>query len=928
MLLITLLAACTGPEKPDDSSTEPGIAAFTAAPTSLAFPTLLTGQASVLDVQVSNTGGTTLALLASVEADHAADYQTSFDLSDPAPGEAATLSVTLTPSAWGNYLGTLTITDEDSGEFEQLPITALVREDADGDGYASIASGGDDCDDANTTLHPGATETWYDGVDSDCAGNDDYDQDGDGHRPLEWEGDDCNDTDAQVYAGAEDNWYDGVDADCLGNNDYDQDGDGEPAESGGGLDCDDTSASTYPGAADQWYDGIDADCAGNNDYDFDYDNGTSAAFGGDDCDDNNPSIYAGAPDTWYDGEDTDCGGNDDFDQDWDGQASGDYTGTDCNDTDATIYVGATETWYDGIDSDCGLDNDYDQDGDGQMPTAYLGNDCDDTVASTYAGAPDTWYDGVDSDCAGNDDYDQDGDSYLYGTNDCDDENAAIYPSAPDAWYDGVDSDCAGNDDYDQDADGVQAFASGGTDCNDTDASVSGPVAELWDAEDNDCSGIINDFPIADIHGGLVQGRTASDALGSAGSLAIGGDLTGEGDEDLALSSLNVTTVWVIAAADLVSATDSVGNLSSSSVIGTTFFSANQLEFGLLTGGFADLNADGAVDLLASGDESSAHNGMSFSFFAPLSGSNTTEDDASASWIGDNPTDGTRAAAAGDLDGDGIADVVTGSPYDYTYPLSRQGVLGIFTGPHSGDKNLISASSQINGTTSYDRLGWSVQVQDLNQDGYADILAGAPEVSTMVTAGGAVYLIPGGSLSGTLSVANVAQTTIYGAVAGTGLGTDRIPMQGDANGDGAVDLLLTSATNDWVGLWWSADSLAAAAYDSAADVVFPTPADLGEAAIFDFDGDGSDDVLIGDPGEDSFGVDAGAVWIYTNGAAWTGAITGFDAVIGGTNAGDGLGTALVGGRDFDGDGDADLIVGASGYDGAGSNSGAVYRVDLP
>ncbi|HNH46060.1 MAG TPA: integrin alpha, partial [Myxococcota bacterium] len=408
----------------------------------------------------------------------------------------------------------------------------------------------------------------------------------------------------------------------------------------------------------------------------------------------------------------------------------------------------------------------------------------------------------------------------------------------------------------------------------------------------------------------------------------GGDLTGDGDEDLALSSFAVTTVWVIAAADLVNGADSAGNLSSSSVIGTTFFSSTQLEFGLLGGSFADLNDDGAVDLLASGDDAVAHYGMSFGFFAPLSGSNTTEDDASASWIGDNPTDGTRVAAAGDLDGDGIADVVTGSPYDYTYPLSRQGVLGIFTGPAGGDKNLINASAQINGTTSYDRLGWSLQVQDLNGDGYADILAGAPDVSTMVTSGGAVYVIPGGSLSGTLTVANVAQTTIYGATAGTGLGTDRIPLQGDGDGDGTTDLLLTSVTNNWVGLWWNVAGLPAAAYDGSSDVTFPTPTDLGEAAIFDFDGDGSDDVLIGDPGDDFFGVDAGAVWIYTNGAAWDGELSGFDAVIGGTNAGDGLGSSLVGGRDFDSNGNLDLIVGASGHDGGGSNSGAVYRVDLP
>ncbi len=42
--------------------------------------------------------------------------------------------------------------------------------DADGDGTANPASGGDDCDDDNSAIHPGATEVCGDGVDNDCDG--------------------------------------------------------------------------------------------------------------------------------------------------------------------------------------------------------------------------------------------------------------------------------------------------------------------------------------------------------------------------------------------------------------------------------------------------------------------------------------------------------------------------------------------------------------------------------------------------------------------------------------------------------------------------------------------------------------------------------------------------------------------------------------
>ena len=47
--------------------------------------------------------------------------------------------------------------------------------DQDGDGYESIDYGGDDCDDLDATINPGM-DTWYDGIDSDCSGVNDYDQ--------------------------------------------------------------------------------------------------------------------------------------------------------------------------------------------------------------------------------------------------------------------------------------------------------------------------------------------------------------------------------------------------------------------------------------------------------------------------------------------------------------------------------------------------------------------------------------------------------------------------------------------------------------------------------------------------------------------------------------------------------------------------------
>ena len=67
--------------------------------------------------------------------------------------------------------------------------------DADNDG-STLADG--DCADDDASVHPGARETWYDGVDQDCDRQDDYDADGDGYRSIDWGGSDCDDRDPAV----------------------------------------------------------------------------------------------------------------------------------------------------------------------------------------------------------------------------------------------------------------------------------------------------------------------------------------------------------------------------------------------------------------------------------------------------------------------------------------------------------------------------------------------------------------------------------------------------------------------------------------------------------------------------------------------------------------------------------------------------------
>ena len=395
--------------------------------------------------------------------------------------------------------------------------------DVDLDGYAicSLDSGGwdgsgtvlggDDCDDTDSSVNPGASEL-CDGQDNDCDGSltlAESDLDGDGYAGCAidsggWDGSstviggsDCLDSETTVYPSAPD-LCDGQDNDCDGNletaeQDLDSDtwvsctvdSDGWDGSSiSGGEDCLDSDATVYPSAT-ELCDGQDNDCDGSlplleSDQDSDgyvaclFDaggwDGDGGVAGDEDCEDLDPNIYPGAAESPYDGVDQDCDGSDLCDVDGDGYTAIECEGgDDCDDSDAAINVDAEETWYDDVDQDCLGDSDFDLDGDGFDSATYGGDDCDDAEADTYPGAPDEPGDGVINDCDDSDEYDADGDGFdgvEYGGDDCDDNNGEINPEAEEVWYDGVDQDCDGLDD-DQDGDGYTVDE----DCDDEDVAL-------------------------------------------------------------------------------------------------------------------------------------------------------------------------------------------------------------------------------------------------------------------------------------------------------------------------------------------------------------------------------------------------------------------------------------------------------------------------
>ena len=140
--------------------------------------------------------------------------------------------------------------------------------DLDGDGMSEEEG---DCDDSDPWTFLGASDTWYDGVDSDCEGNDDYDQDRDGFISIEYKdfsdlpAGDCDDRNANIHPNAEDISVNDIDENCDGFDSVDRDGDGFADFFSGGTDCDDLDSTIV----EIWQENLFHDEHLNGEIDFD-----------------------------------------------------------------------------------------------------------------------------------------------------------------------------------------------------------------------------------------------------------------------------------------------------------------------------------------------------------------------------------------------------------------------------------------------------------------------------------------------------------------------------------------------------------------------------------------------------------------------------------------------------------------------------------
>ncbi len=442
--------------------------------------------------------------------------------------------------------------------------------------------------------------------------------------------------------------------------------------------------------------------------------------------------------------------------------------------------------------------------------------------------------------------------FVADTDDCNDDDATVSPTAEVVCGDGVDNVCGRVDDCGlsgaaTDADAMTNFVAS------LPSDEAGRALAVGHADADGVPDVVIGAPeystdragaVYVMLGGtkgqrLIQEEASRIVIGPGGTrlghAVAMGDVDGDGLDDV-IAADALSTVYVVWAG---SGGGSVAALNADTILAPTWDDAPVVA--LVT---AHLDDDARADVVVGTD-----GGGVLLLSAPDAGARTITDAAYAWLTADGAQPGGSAVAtAGDLDGDGLEDLIVGAPAADLLG-TNSGAAYLVVGPVSGDVPLVDAGTRYFGEEAGFEAGSSVAGDlDVTGDGLADALIGA-------AGGDRLYVVDVDTKPGSLVNAR-ARLQFDGTVLSVS-GTD-------IDGDGVVDPMAIAGERLYV-VHGPVSGTVNAVNEPWATVTVPTVG-IGQVAVGldDVDDDGSGDVLLAAfPG--SGDVSSSAAWIFGGGA---------------------------------------------------------------
>ena len=285
---------------------------------------------------------------------------------------------------------------------------------------------------------------------------------------------------------------------------------------------------------------------------------------------------------------------------------------------------------------------------------------------------------------------------------------------------------------------------------------------------------------------------------------------------------------------------------------------------------------------------------------------------------DNSVYGFSVSSAGDVNSDGYADVIVGAPY-YDNGQTDEGRAFVFHGSAAGLSAVANWSAESDQASSL--FGISVSTAgDVNGDGYSDVIIGAHFYSNGQANEGRAYAYYG-SASG-LSI--TSNWTAENNNANSNFGNS-VSTAGDVNGDGFSDVIIGAynfSSNGRAYVYYgSASGLSLTSNWNSTISQFAAQFGYSVSTAGDINGDGYSDVIIGAPSYDNGQTNEGRAYVY-NGSS-TGLSLTQSWTTESNQAGSIFGTCVSSAGDVNGDGYSDVIVGANLYTNGESNEGKTF-----